>query len=95
MTVEQSKFSCKACGYSLEVTDSRPTKVNGLQAVRRRRRCKSCNSRITTYEFEAFEDIEDIKFSLGRILVLARMAHSGLGNLIDQYDKMVGKDEQS
>lgn len=44
-------FPCIACRTpNAEVMDSRPTHVNDLPAVRRRRRCKTCGHRFTTFE---------------------------------------------
>lgn len=43
------------CYYRLEETktvDSRKTIKNGMMVIRRRRICKSCNKRLTTYELD-------------------------------------------
>lgn len=39
-------MKCVACGEKTDVTDSRATKVG----VRRRRECRECGHRFTTYE---------------------------------------------
>ena len=84
-------FRCPACSYRMNVIDSRATKLNDRQAVRRRRHCPNCNTRITTYEIAGAQDVEDLRFSLGRIMSMARMARSALVTLLDEYDKMGSK----
>jgi hypothetical protein len=82
-------FKCPACGFgSMMVMDSRPSKVGEEPAVRRRRKCKNCDTRITTYEIAGAQDIEDLRFSLGRIIGLARNAQSALTILLDQYEPL-------
>lgn len=43
-------LSCPSCGAGLEVKDSRPSTWHGQPAIRRRRRCKKCQWRGSTYE---------------------------------------------
>lgn len=84
-------FKCPACSFGMRVMDSRPTSstINGQAGVRRRRECLNCKTRITTYEVSGATDIEDLRFSLGRIIGLARNANAALTNLLDEYEKFV------
>jgi transcriptional regulator NrdR family protein len=87
-------FSCPACSFRMDVIDSRPSKIEGQPAMRRRRRCKNCETRITTYEIAGAQDIEDLRFSLGRIMMMAKNAHSALTILIDQYGHMITREDR-
>lgn len=47
-------YSCPHCeGVATEVVDSRPGLVRGHVSVRRRRKCKACGLRFTTFEVAA------------------------------------------
>ncbi|UWQ00830.1 hypothetical protein K3X44_09910 [Aliiroseovarius crassostreae] len=42
---------CPNCGpVSATTSDSRPSKILGIQSTRRRRECPNCKARFTTYE---------------------------------------------
>ena len=43
-------MKCSGCGNEARVTDSRPTQLYGVECIRRRRICKHCKARVTTYE---------------------------------------------
>jgi transcriptional regulator NrdR family protein len=43
-------MKCPVCSGRLDIKDSRPTVVEGLATVRRRRHCRECKGRLTTYE---------------------------------------------
>lgn len=59
--VHGNSFPCPLCNKATCVTDSRPAgKVDGLTAIRRRRECKTCFHRFTTFESE----IGSLKLSL-------------------------------
>ena len=49
MKREYGGYECPVCQSPMSVLDSRTAPLGG---VRRRRECKSCSHRITTYEFE-------------------------------------------
>lgn len=43
--------TCPKCGpVSTRTTDSRPSKILGIQSTRRRRTCPKCETRFTAYE---------------------------------------------
>jgi len=46
----QPNFPCPRCGGASEVKDSRPSSIGGSSAVRRRRMCRGCGARWTTWE---------------------------------------------
>jgi hypothetical protein len=87
-------FKCPACGFGMAVVDSRPTTVDNNQGCRRRRVCKNCNTRITTYEITAAKDTEDLRLSLGRMMGLARNAQSALTILLDQYEPLLARKDK-
>lgn len=47
---EQVGFSCPQCGGRMDTKDSRPTTFREEKSVRRRRHCRGCSFRITTFE---------------------------------------------
>ena len=49
---------CKCCSNITAVMDSRPAQKHGIEAVRRRRVCKKCGWRGTTFEFFTDEQAE-------------------------------------
>lgn len=74
------------------VIDSRATNLDGKHAVRRRRECPDCKLRLTTYEVTSTQDVEDLKYALGRIIGLARHVHDHLSALLAQYNKLLDKE---
>lgn len=82
-------FKCPSCGFGMRVVDSRPSTIDKATAIRRRRVCRNCNTRITTYEIAGAQDVEDLRFSLGRVVGLARNAQSALANMLDEYEKLL------
>ena len=87
-------FKCPACSFRMDVIDSRPTTVNEKPTVRRRRKCKNCNTRITTYEMAAEQDVEDLRFALGTVMASARNAQSALAILLDQYEPLLTRKDR-
>jgi transcriptional regulator NrdR family protein len=87
-------FKCPACTFGMSIIDSRPAHIEGQQAIRRRRVCKNCNTRLTTYEVAGAQDLEDLRFSLGRIMMMAKNAHNALTILIDQYGSMAAREDR-
>ena len=53
----------------MDVKDSRPSEIEGVQTIRRRRQCRGCGTRVTTYEMV---DIGDL---LRRLRAVVREAH--------------------
>jgi transcriptional regulator NrdR family protein len=88
-------FKCPACSFGMKIIDSRPAHIEEQPAVRRRRVCANCNTRITTYEIAGAQDLEDLRFSLGRIMMMAKNAHNALTILIDQYGSMVTREDRT
>src|ERR1051326_7078698 len=62
-------YSCPGCGQRMDVKDSRPSEIEGVQTIRRRRQCRGCGTRVTTYEMV---DIGDL---LRRLRAVVREAH--------------------
>jgi hypothetical protein len=83
-------FPCPLCTTKMNIVDSRPTLLGNANAVRRRRKCPSCDHRLTTYECEIIKDVEDVRFMLGRVLGLAKNAATGLANFVDHYEQEIG-----
>lgn len=54
-----------ACGGLYICVDSRPSELDTLPAVRRRKRCRACGARTTTYELSA-RDLEKLTESAGK-----------------------------
>jgi transcriptional regulator NrdR family protein len=49
--VKGYSFRCTSCDeFDTTVVDSRPAKLGALPVVRRRRKCRSCKARFSTYE---------------------------------------------
>jgi transcriptional regulator NrdR family protein len=63
-------LTCPSCGSSdITVADSRPARLGDIPTIRRRRKCRACDHRSTTYELGQ-EVIHRIEISLA---VLARL----------------------
>jgi hypothetical protein len=54
----------------MQVIDSRAARFHGTPAIRRRRRCRKCGARLTTFEMVATERTPDIPMSELRAMVL-------------------------
>lgn len=74
---------CK-CGGKTQVLDSRPVKVQGSAAIRRRRSCVQCGARFTTYE------INDDKI---RILEQAELARSRFREMVARVQQIITEGE--
>ncbi len=85
-----ASFPCPKCGGPMEVKDSRPAAYRKKPSIRRRRACKTCQWRTTTFEIvDRGEADDDMK--LAAMVGAARRAKSALAALIENYDNLPAK----
>lgn len=77
-----------ACGGITDVTDSRTAKLGEAPAIRRRRRCRVCSARLTTFECSA--DLIRIgtpakEHELGRVIEGLKTLTSALASINRRY----------
>lgn len=80
-----NSFPCVKCGGYTAVVDSRPTTYRGAHSIRRRRRCKQCGYRVSTFEV-VDEDDNFIDRRLPKVIAAARDVRLALTNLIERFD---------
>jgi transcriptional regulator NrdR family protein len=68
----------------MDVKDSRPSTSYGLSTIRRRRYCRACDFRLTTYELV---DGNKLHQELGEMIDTARLTVRLLSSLIEAYEK--------
>lgn len=93
MAIEINSFPCPKCGGRLEVRDSRPAHFRGDPSIRRRRRCRKCGDRLTTFEVvnDGEEDFRNSR--LPKIISAARDAHDALSAMIAIFDAKPSDDD--
>lgn len=88
-------FTCEACGTETSrntsrVNDSRPMEIMGIETIRRRRRCLSCDNRFTTYEVR---DIDLMRLQQAGIssrtasIILRKALEKAIADLTEQMEK--------
>ena len=85
-------MKCPKCGEKVDVIDSRPPFMGGGNdgtMVRRRRSCKNCLHRFTTYEVTE-QVIKTLLADQGRLVVL-QDAMNGRGALIQRQRMSIPK----
>lgn len=85
MTHEQVGFSCPSCGGRMDTKDSRPANYRGDKSVRRRRHCRKCAFRVTTFEV-IDRGQQDAEFKVAAMLDAAKRAVDGIQALIDMNE---------
>lgn len=85
MSLEQVGFSCPVCGGRMDTKDSRPTTYRADKTVRRRRHCRECAYRVTTFEI-IDRGQQDAELKVAHMLDGARRAVRALEALINLHD---------
>ena len=96
MTQQPETYPCSQCGARMQTKDTRPAMYLGRPAVRRRRACKRCQFRETTYELaESVLARSDTR--LQRTMPRLRQAQAAIEELIAEYDGVshAGEDRKS
>lgn len=74
---------CPKCDGRMDVKDSRPSTYQGRASVRRRRRCRQCGERCTTYEI--IEELHQVR-NFRDVVVAARRMKDAADNLLAVCD---------
>lgn len=80
---ERLGIICPHCGGDTGVTDSRPS---GNNTIRRRRRCRGCDLRFTTYEVVAEQNPEEMAEVLRKQAASLRVAADRLEKIAAERD---------
>lgn len=78
-------YPCPLCRGKMEVKDSRPSVASGSQTIRRRRQCKKCGHKVTTYEMT---DIKELLHCMTSIVTEARQVQTVLSALLSAADSI-------
>lgn len=76
-------FPCPKCGDRLDTKDTRFTHHAGRASVRRRRQCRKCKKRFTSYE--VLEGRYE-RANAAAVLNMVRKLHHATGGLIEELD---------
>ena len=85
--IREFPFPCPHCDGRMEVKDSRPTSFRGRTSVRRRRHCRKCGHRLTTYETISTTTEQQADVRLAAVMLTMRRAHEAMGQLIANFDE--------
>lgn len=81
-----SGFYC-ACGGKMGVVDSRPTTFSGEPAVRRRRKCRKCGHRDSTFEISGIGPLAAKLDRARSILASEHRFRAAYADLMQIYDQ--------
>jgi hypothetical protein len=84
--IPDAGMCCSSCGGKLEVKDSRPAEWNRKATIRRRRACRKCGLRITTFEIEIDRGAEEQGAKFYALVRQARNARDALDELLRRFD---------
>lgn len=88
--VRALEHRCEKCGsHRIGVLDSRPVQRMKFPVIRRRRRCRECGHRWTTYEVSEsqFDTIKKLEFLIVQIETMAREAEKARAALLEILPK--------